>query len=111
MVMKEIKAILLRIMVDGVIDRLLQIPHMPGIALSTVYAFRRSDPGSMPPDVDDESKMAKLEVVVPDELAEKVIETIAGAARTGRSGDGKIFVYDVADVIRIRTGERGPAAL
>jgi nitrogen regulatory protein P-II 1 len=51
--------------------------------------------------------MAKIEIIVPDELAEKVIETVARAAHTGRSGDGKIFVSGVTDVIKIRTGERG----
>ncbi len=53
----------------------------------------------------------KLEVVVETELAEKVIETISEAARTGKIGDGKLFVYPLQDVVRIRTGERGPQAL
>ena len=53
----------------------------------------------------------KLEVVVEDGLAERVVEAIATAARTGRIGDGKIFVSNVEDVIRIRTGERGSDAV
>ncbi len=53
----------------------------------------------------------KLEVVVETELAEKVIDTISEAARTGKIGDGKLFVYPLQDVVRIRTGERGPQAL
>jgi nitrogen regulatory protein P-II 1 len=53
----------------------------------------------------------KVETVVSDEIAEKVIETIIGAARLGEIGDGKIFVSTVDDAIRIRTGERGPSAL
>lgn len=53
----------------------------------------------------------KLEVVVPDDLCEKVVLTIAEAAATRRIGDGKIFVGDVTDAYRIRTGERGEAAL
>jgi nitrogen regulatory protein P-II 1 len=53
----------------------------------------------------------KVEVMVPDSIAEKVIETIIGAARLGEIGDGKIFVIDLADAIRIRTGERGESAL
>ena len=53
----------------------------------------------------------KLEVVVPDDLAEKVMLTVAEAAGTGRIGDGKVFVDDVLDAYRIRTGERGEAAL
>ena len=47
----------------------------------------------------------KLEVVVPDSLAERTVEAIASAAQTGRIGDGKIFVAPVEQVVRIRTGE------
>jgi nitrogen regulatory protein P-II 1 len=54
---------------------------------------------------------AKLEVVVTDELAPKVVETIVESARTGRIGDGKIFVFPLEDVVRIRTGEKGAEAL
>jgi nitrogen regulatory protein P-II 1 len=53
----------------------------------------------------------KLEVVVEDNLAERVVEAIAAAARTGRIGDGKIFVTDVQEALRIRTGERGSDAI
>lgn len=53
----------------------------------------------------------KIEVVVPDDLADSVIEAIQAAARTGKIGDGKIFVSDVLDVIRIRTGETGAQAV
>ncbi len=53
----------------------------------------------------------KLELVVPDKLAEKVTETILKAAKTGQVGDGKIFLYDVEEVIRVRTGESGESAL
>jgi nitrogen regulatory protein P-II 1 len=50
-------------------------------------------------------------VVCADDLAERAIEAIQQAARTGRIGDGKIFVSDVQEVIRIRTGERGDDAV
>ncbi len=53
----------------------------------------------------------KLEILVRDETSDAIVEAILGAARTGRIGDGKIFVTPVADVIRIRTGERGESAL
>lgn len=53
----------------------------------------------------------KIEVVVADRLAEKVIETIVNAARTGQVGDGKIFISDVEDAVRVRTGESGEDAL
>jgi nitrogen regulatory protein P-II 1 len=53
----------------------------------------------------------RLEVVVEDGLVERVVEAIANAARTGRIGDGKIFVTNVEEAIRIRTGERGTDAI
>ena len=53
----------------------------------------------------------KVEVVVPDDLVEKVTDAIQNAANTGRIGDGKIFVLPVADAVRIRTGERGEEAI
>ena len=53
----------------------------------------------------------KLEIVVPDELLDSVVDAILHSAKTGRIGDGKIFIYDVQEVIRIRTGETGPDAI
>ena len=53
----------------------------------------------------------KIEVVVKDSLAEHAIETIIAKARTGQIGDGKIFVSEVKDAIRVRTGERGDQAV
>ncbi len=53
----------------------------------------------------------RLEVVVDDGLAERVVEAIENAARTGRIGDGKIFVSTVDEAVRIRTGERGSEAI
>jgi nitrogen regulatory protein P-II 1 len=53
----------------------------------------------------------KIEVVVPDDQLEAVLEALTTAARTGRIGDGKIFVTDLSEVIRIRTGERGSQAI
>ncbi len=53
----------------------------------------------------------KLEIVVGDDLAPKAVNTIAEAAKTGKIGDGKIFVLSVEDVVRIRTDERGEAAV
>jgi len=53
----------------------------------------------------------KVEVAVPDDLAEQVVEAIQKAANTGRIGDGKVFVLDVSQAVRIRTGETGNDAL
>ena len=52
-----------------------------------------------------------VEVVVPDQLAGQVVDAIAGAARTGRIGDGKIFVSRIEEIVRVRTGERGKEAI
>jgi nitrogen regulatory protein P-II 2 len=53
----------------------------------------------------------KLDVAVNDDMADRVIEAITKAARTGKIGDGKIFIYDLEQAVRIRTGESGPDAL
>lgn len=53
----------------------------------------------------------KIEIVVTDEIKDKVVETISKAARTGKIGDGKVFVLPVDEVVRIRTDERGDGAV
>jgi len=53
----------------------------------------------------------KLEIVVPSARADEVIRTLVAAARTGKIGDGKIFVFDVVEAIRIRNDDRGETAL
>ena len=53
----------------------------------------------------------KLELIIEDEMVEKAVEAIRSSAHTGRIGDGKIFVSSIDDAIRIRTGERGDAAV
>jgi nitrogen regulatory protein P-II 2 len=53
----------------------------------------------------------KIEAAVSDDLVERVIEAVEAAARTGKIGDGKVFVYDLEQVVRIRTGETGKEAL
>ncbi len=53
----------------------------------------------------------KIEAVVPDDLLEQCLEAVQKSARTGKIGDGKIFVFDIEQVIRIRTGETGEAAV
>lgn len=53
----------------------------------------------------------KIEVVVPDSIVDKALSTIMEKAKTGKIGDGKMFIFSLEDVIRIRTGERGEAAI
>ncbi len=113
--MKEIKAIIQPFMLAQVIDALRELGGLPGVTVSEVQGFAKH----RPPDADGQpqedpigyAKKAKLEIVVPDEDVERVVEIIAAKAHTGRAGDGKIFVLPVDDVVKIRTGERGPAAI
>jgi nitrogen regulatory protein P-II 1 len=53
----------------------------------------------------------KVEMVVPSERSEEIVQALSTAARTGKIGDGKIFIYDVAEAVRIRNGDRGNSAL
>jgi nitrogen regulatory protein P-II 1 len=53
----------------------------------------------------------KLEMVVPDARSDEVVRTVVASARTGKIGDGKVFVFDVAEAIRIRNDDRGEGAL
>lgn len=113
--MKEIKAIIQSFMLPFVCDALEGIPELPGVTISQVAGFGRTR-GAGAPEVHAEAgrdfaKKTKVEVVVPDALADRVVEAITKAARTGKPGDGKIFVIEVAQVVRIRTGERGEDAL
>ncbi|MDH7499967.1 MAG: P-II family nitrogen regulator [candidate division NC10 bacterium] len=53
----------------------------------------------------------KIEILASDDFADRIVDTIVNSARTGRIGDGKIFVTDLSEVVRIRTGERGEDAV
>ena len=111
--MKEIKAMIQPHMLQRVVDALHELPNLPGMTISDVRGFGRTggqDGESSERDVRYIRK-SKLEIVVNDEDAETVVATIVEHARTGNVGDGKIFISAVDDVIRIRTGERGPDGL
>ena len=113
--MKEIKAIIQPYMLQDVCDALLQIEDLPGLTVSHVLGFgkTRATEALETERLAERSfaKKTKLEIVVQDNVAQRVVDLIAAAARTGKAGDGKIFVYDVADVVKIRTGERGSTAV
>ncbi len=108
--MKEIKAIVQPFMVTQVLEALKAIPAMPGITISHLYGVGGSQAGEQEDLIEPASKV-KLETVVPDGLVEQVVRTIETWAHTGNSGDGKIFVYNVEDVLKIRTGSHGEQAL
>ena len=112
--MKEIKAIIQPFMLEKVLDALRGFEDLPGLAVSELRGFRRTRGRAADAAADspvEYVKMTKIELVVPDALAEKVVRAIEESAHTGNVGDGKILVYEVAEVIRIRTGERGEAAI
>lgn len=113
--MKEIKAFIQPFMLQFVCDALEAIEGLPGVTISQVSRFGKMRDMDVPEGHAgagrDFSKRTRVEVVVPDALAERVVEAIARAARTGKPGDGKVFVSDVTDAVRICTGDRGEGAL
>src|SRR5581483_9795812 len=113
--MKEIKAILQPFILSKVIEALKEIEGLPGVTVSDVRGFGKARAIGAPEAFQDDSveyvKKAKLEIVVPDDVADQVVAIITQHAHTGNPGDGKIFVYQVEDVVRIRTGERGNGAI
>jgi len=112
--MKKIEAIIKPFKLEEVKDALIKI-GIGGMTVSEVKGFGRQKGETEiyrgTEYVVDFLPKVKIEIVVKDEDVEKVVETIANTARTGRVGDGKIFVIPVEDVVRIRTGERGETAI
>jgi nitrogen regulatory protein P-II 1 len=112
--MKRIEAVLQPFRLDAVKTALMEI-GVGGLTVSEVRGFGRQKGHTElyrgAEYVVDLVPKVKVETVVPDPLAEKAVRAIADTARTGRIGDGKVFVFDVLDAVRIRTGERGEAAV
>ncbi len=113
--MKEIKAIIQPFMLSEVVEALKRIEGLPGVTVSEVHGFGRARAAGSPNSVLREGieyvKKTKLEIVIPDQLVELVLQVIMEKAHTGDAGDGKVFVYDVFDVVKIRSGERGDKAI
>lgn len=114
--MKEIKAIIQPFMLTRVVEALKDLEGIPGITVDRdVRGFGRTDSDSIRHKIVDDLveyiPKVKLEIVVPENLVEPVVQIILKNAQTGNPGDGKIFILPVEDVIKIRTGERGSAAL
>lgn len=112
--MKMVVAIIKHFKLDDVKDAL-SIVGIQGMTVSEVKGFgRQKGHIEVYRGVSVEVRFipkVKIEVAVPEEKLEEVIKTIQTTARTGEIGDGKIFIYDLNDVIRIRTGERGKDAI
>ncbi len=112
--MKKIEAIIKPFKLDEVKDALNAI-GVHGMTVTEVKGFGRQK-GHVEVYRGTEYEVSflpkvKIEVVVPDSIIEKVISTIIEKAKTGSIGDGKIFLYSLEDVIRIRTGDKGEAAI
>ena len=107
--MKEIKAIIKPARLGTVLSALRLIKGLPGITISEVKGFGKTKKSS--DEILEHDHKTKLEIIVPDELAEMTVKVIEENARTGGKGDGKIFISEVLDVVRIRTGERGRSAI
>jgi len=112
--MKKIEAIIKPFKLDDAKEALGQVGVL-GMSVSEVKGFGRQKGHSElyrgAEYVVDFLPKIRIEVVVPDELVEKVVLALSDATRTGKIGDGKIFVTSVENAIRIRTGESGDAAL
>ena len=112
--MKKIEAIIKPFKLDEVKEALHEV-GVQGITMTEVKGFGRQRGHTElyrgAEYVVDFLPKIKLEIIVEDEIAENAIDAILNAARTDRIGDGKIFVTNIEDVIRIRTGERGASAI
>ncbi|KAA0259416.1 P-II family nitrogen regulator [Deferribacter autotrophicus] len=111
--MKKIEAIIKPFKLDDVKEKLTEL-GIKGLTISEVKGFGRQKGHTElyrgAEYVIDFIPKIKIEVVVPDDMVESVVEAIIESARTGRIGDGKIFVIPVDEIIRIRTGETGENA-
>lgn len=112
--MKKVEAIIKPFKLDEVKETLNEI-GIQGITIAEVKGFGRQKGHTElyrgAEYVVDFIPKIKIEIIVSDDVVTKVIDTIEQAAKTGRIGDGKIFVTPVEEVVRIRTGERGEDAL
>ncbi len=112
--MKKVEAIIKPFKLDEVKEALNEI-GIQGITVAEVKGFGRQKGHTElyrgAEYVVDFIPKIKMEIIVSDDVVTKVVETIEQAAKTGRIGDGKIFVTPVEEVVRIRTGERGEDAL
>ena len=101
--MQEIKAIIQPFTLSAVLEGLRHLQALPALTVSQVEGFSVVHPEFEP------LTRTKLEIMVPDELVEPVVQVIQKHAHTGNPGDGRIFVLPIRETINIRTGERGNA--
>lgn len=113
--MKEIKAIIRPSKLLAVTEELQKIESLPGVTVSEIKGFGKNRAKNAKDkivyEMVDLIPRIKLEVVVNNEMADEVINVVQKVAYTGNTGDGKIFVINVEDVVKIRTNERGKDAI
>ncbi len=113
--MREIKAYIRPEAFGGVADKLGKLEGVTGMSAVRVHGFGRSGPKESTHELilsarDFPSHM-KVEIVCADDKADEVVAAIESAARRGLRGDGKIYVSDIREAVRIETGDRGDAAV
>jgi len=113
--MKEIKAIIQPFVLEKVLLALEHMDDLPGLTVSEVRGWGKARARNAREAVAEGShrfaRKVKLEIVVRDDVADAIARAIEREAHTGHPGDGKIFVSEVAEAVKVRTGERGPEAL
>ncbi len=113
--MKEVRAFVQPFLIDKITAALLEMPEFPGMSVSDVRGFGRGMKSSashtLQEELEEFAPKLRLEIFVRDDMAVRVAAAVAAAAHTGNRGDGKVFILPVEAAIRIRTGERGDAAI
>ena len=113
--MKEIKAVIRPSKLLEVTQELHDIDGLPGVTVHEIKGFGKDRGNRGEGEADNEMvefvARVQLEVVVGDEMVDRVVEVIQRHAHTGHTGDGKIFVSTVDEVVKIRTNERGAGAI
>lgn len=113
--MQEIKAIIQPFMLERVLRALVTLHDLPGLTVSEVAGWGRTQADDARDVVHHGghafASMKKIEIVVADHRVAEIVETIRRAAHTGNPGDGKIFVSEVGEAVKIRSGQKGDAAI
>ena len=109
--MKEVKAYITKHKLDQVARALHKVEGLTGMSVIECRGYGLGWASAKTPQQLDFQTGVKLEIICRDDLVKKVIETIEKSARTGLKGDGKIYVSDIVQAVRISTGERGERAV
>ncbi|HLD28848.1 MAG TPA: P-II family nitrogen regulator [bacterium] len=112
--MKKVEAYIQPFMLKKTVDALRAV-HIHGMSIFETKGFGREKDESYPHHAADYAvdftPKVKLEIICPESDCDKIVKAIRTAAHTGRRGDGKIFLFDVAEAVSIRTGEEGEKAI